>query len=469
MIVLIMVLSWGASQAWAQPVQAYIQENIPEILRDIQSRDYNNALKQARFIQRGSEPYDAANKNYLRQWFDAVVLNGMTHLNLMDQVQSQRMLIEFSLSPQGTPVEEARRDLETLTIAKMKKFVAGNYHPAVRVNACLLLGNLNQSEPRGTPPPPPVPKPDMLPELVAIFKDPNQIDAVRAAALVGIARHVELRTRFPAMGQVPADQSTAIREALVKLINQVEPPAERTQAGHDWLRESAVKIVAQLGKTTADNAAVDALLEVLAEPQASLDLKCTTVESLGQMQLAGVSDVNQVVPSVAGVAAACCAEEMKLIREVIGDVAVGEAGGAGGVLGFGSGTDPGAEIADPATIPTRRRLADRVHRLRTGLASDNPKSAILELATTNQQADIIKQVTDILDETMLALTQTSTTLVDLRLEIDKQLSRLNTIAPQPVAAPGAPATETSPAAGTPDTTESPEGAPPAADAPGLPF
>jgi hypothetical protein len=466
MLGLTMLTTWGMSPAWAQAPQSYIQENVPEKLRDVESLDYRRAQGQARDIQRGAKPYDAANKNYLRQWFDAVVFNGMTQLNSMDQLQSQRAMIEFSLSPMGTRPDEVRRDLETLTIAKMKKFVAGNYHPAVRVNACLLLGNLNQVEPQRAPP---VPRPDMLPELIAIFNDAKQIDAVRSAALVGIARHVDLRTRFPAMGQVPADQSTAIRGALVKLINQAEAPEGRTQAGHDWLRESAVKIVAQLGKTTADNAAVSALLGVLVEPQASLDLKCTTVESLGQMQLAGVSDVKQVVPRVAGVAAACYAEEMKLIRDVLGDEVTGEAAG-GGVLGFGSGTDPGAEIADPATIPTRRRLADRIHRLRIGLASDNPKSTILELATTNQRADVVKQVTDILDETMLALTQTTTTLADVRLELAKQLTRLNTIAPQPAAAAAEPpATETPPAAGTPDAAEPPAGTPPATDTPDLPF
>ena len=69
----------------------------------------------------------------------------------------------------------------------MKQLAAGPYHPAVQVNAMLMIGELNSVEQ------PPTPLPEALDAMIAAVQDTKLSDAVRVAALVGIERHVAPR------------------------------------------------------------------------------------------------------------------------------------------------------------------------------------------------------------------------------------------------------------------------------------
>ena len=70
----------------------------------------------------------------------------------------------------------------------MKNLVAGPFHPAVQVNAMLMIGELNSVEH------PPTPSPEALRLLIAAVGNTNLSDAVRAAAMVGIQRHPGCRS-----------------------------------------------------------------------------------------------------------------------------------------------------------------------------------------------------------------------------------------------------------------------------------
>ncbi len=76
------------------------------------------------------------------------------------------------------------RSSDALVLDFMKKLAAGNYHPAVRVNAMLAIGELNSVEP--TPNTPAVPLPEALKVLLAAVESSKLPDGVRAAAMVGI-------------------------------------------------------------------------------------------------------------------------------------------------------------------------------------------------------------------------------------------------------------------------------------------
>ena len=87
----------------------------------------------------------------------------------------------------------------------MQKLAAGNYHPAVRVNAMLMIGDLNRVEQ------PPTPLPEALTVMIAAVQSDQLSDAVRATAMVGIKRHV-------AAGISEEDARKTLTAAMLKIV-----------------------------------------------------------------------------------------------------------------------------------------------------------------------------------------------------------------------------------------------------------
>jgi hypothetical protein len=86
-----------------------------------------------------------------------------------------------------------RGHLNDLTLKYLKKFVTLNLHPAVRYNAMLIIGDLDYKTYETTGGLRPAdPMPEALEVLEGELVSPVQIDAVRVAAMIGLARHAEL-------------------------------------------------------------------------------------------------------------------------------------------------------------------------------------------------------------------------------------------------------------------------------------
>ena len=105
---------------------------------------------------------------------------------------------------------------------------------------------------------PPIPKIESLKVMLDELANPQQIDGVRAAALVGILRHVEIDRQ---LADVPGGQrrlvgnnaEIMIADAMLKLVNEKEAPEGRSQGGHDWMRRRAVEILGCLGGPGQNN------------------------------------------------------------------------------------------------------------------------------------------------------------------------------------------------------------------------
>jgi hypothetical protein len=106
-----------------------------------------------------------------------------------------------------------------------------NYHPAARINACLILGLLDAQEGiSGQRPPRP-----LLPALAEILKvvdNPESPEYLVAASLTGIQRHAEIDGQLPANARMRADVRGMIVDSMLRLLAKYDALQTEDQAGY---------------------------------------------------------------------------------------------------------------------------------------------------------------------------------------------------------------------------------------------
>jgi hypothetical protein len=193
---------------------------------------------------------------------------------------------EKFLTELGRAVPQAHDRAVDLAFTHMVRFAKDpDLHPGSRYNAVLLLGALNAKEPDRSPgnKTNPEPLPKALPELVGLYKDAAQSDAVKVAALLGILRHLEwdsFRKQSPQMAEAA---KTDIVSELIALAQATKPPAGRSEEGHTWMRRRAVEglMFAALPGTTKQIA--DVIEKLIANKDEPIALRCTAADSLGRL------------------------------------------------------------------------------------------------------------------------------------------------------------------------------------------
>ncbi|MBM4088677.1 MAG: hypothetical protein FJ276_04500 [Planctomycetes bacterium] len=257
--------------------------------------------------------------------------------------------------------------LVDLAYEEATKRVTGNYHPAVKYNALLIIGDLNQTESgmEGTAKTPPVRLARALDFLVEELKKPNQLDALRLAAMVGIKRHVQLSRQRPADAPIPDARKLEIITLAQAMMNEKTPPTGRTPDGHAWLRGRAIELLAAAGAVGDNLAIFNGIVAVLDDADAPLSLRCTAARALQQLDYTGVTGIDPVAigQRLAALAVFACRNEDERVKEEkklgldfsapgtsgypgSGYPGSGYPGGFGGPPGGYGGSD-GGESSDP--------------------------------------------------------------------------------------------------------------------------
>ncbi len=156
----------------------------------------------------------------------------------------------------------------------------GNYHPGVRINATLLLAQLNDQPPGAQPP---VPAQATIAPLVGLYRDQTAPDGVRAAALIGLHRW--------ALYGLPR-LSGAARNGFVSMMLALanEPtPANRTPEGHAYLKRYALDILQVLYTPEQGKAITDAFVKLSTSPD-----EPTVISLYATAKLARLKEVKQL-------------------------------------------------------------------------------------------------------------------------------------------------------------------------------
>lgn len=300
-------------------------------------------------ILRGSEPFDSQEtKDYLQGYYTRYYFPLLTHPKHIGDWPDFRQKFLRTLSVptlQEPPLLQVHDFLVELTYQAMIPLIRGNYHPAVRCNAMLMLGQLNSQDPLfiGDKKRPPVPRIESMKIMLDELASPKQIDGVKAAALAGILRHVEIDRQLAdtppgSPRRLVGNAETLIADAMLKLVNEKEAPEGRSREGHDWMRRRAVEVLGYLGTPGQNNSVVTALDGVLTDINAPVSLRCSAAEALGRLKFP--ANANLAVPDtakkLASVAVFACKQEAKRVEDQEAREAKDKLQGIGGA-GYGMG------------------------------------------------------------------------------------------------------------------------------------
>ncbi len=346
-------------------------------------------------LLRSELPLDASDQLRVENYFNGFEFRLLTQTAPEDLEKLPKLRFDlFKLYIQVCKHPANHQKLIDLTLAMMQQIVMNKFHPIVRYNAMIIIGELNEQEVLrvGAHPLMPEPYSAALNFIVDRVEDANTPDAIRVAALVGVIRHLEWEPyRAPGNPIPPATRTTMIN-ALIKLAEMKTPPAGRTPAGHNWLRRRAIEALGLAGVTTSLPNVVASVEKLLKDQTEPLQLRCGAALALGQMNVPPGLKVDAIDLSrtLGNLAAACIKaefdridslnrteEEHRAVYNTLGD------GGAGGGIPAGPGYGEGiilpgqgnaglaGDLApDPKGYrlePVRKRLRFQLYCVQVGL------------------------------------------------------------------------------------------------------
>lgn len=152
---------------------------------------------------------------------------------------------------------QIHQHLTSMTMEAMKEIATGNYHPAARYNAMLVIGALDAKagDPRGDGQPP-VPLPEAADFMLEQFQvnGSHAPDVLVLGAMIGLERHAQYG--------LPEEKQAAFTDAMVELVLS-ERPGERRSEFHAWLQYRAAQALAQMRSLGENNRVHDALVSML--------------------------------------------------------------------------------------------------------------------------------------------------------------------------------------------------------------
>ncbi|OHB73519.1 MAG: hypothetical protein A2V70_03800 [Planctomycetes bacterium RBG_13_63_9] len=289
---------------------------------------------------------------------------------LFDRYYQQHALARWTLPENRGRLTDYRRDLQnhlrsaktspvhnhlnTLALEFFRKLAAGRYHPPTRVGAMLMIGELNEVE-APSPSKLPVALPQARDVLLQTVSDPQQIEAVQVAALVGLSRHAQI-------GIPDTNAGKAVTDAMLALIKS-KRPAERSVDVHAWMLAQAAEILGELGAVGEGGAGGTALNDMVADSKLSWsgEPRVAAAEALGRLNYQNAAALNASASAFATalgqlVADACAVEaesqnpSPRRLKNRVGAALVGLTGpsldGTAGVASFATGPPHQALVAE---------------------------------------------------------------------------------------------------------------------------
>ena len=311
--------------------------------------------------------------------------------------------------PNGSPV--AREHVTGITIKAMTAFAKGNFHPAVRYNAALVLGQLDK-EPTGAGAnaPAPVPLPASTASLVDLLeggqKNPAAIpSSVTVGALVALERQTRLG--------IDPQYADRISKAALAVATAAERPEDISAPVFDWMRSLAARVLANQFAKGVTPPVHTALVKLISDKKMGLDDRCAVAETItpGMYQEAQGVNIDEAAAALGGLARAVLAKEADAGEDYQNEIVpedqlgsggyggeFGRGGGYGGEMGrggygggeFGGGYGRGGgglqELQDQTPRFEKRRMLDRIaaivrcgRALREAAGSDELKKRMTDL------------------------------------------------------------------------------------------
>jgi len=214
-------------------------------------------------------------KYFFPRWTDPAVANQLP--NLRKDLRNDFVLARPDQGAGKTG--EAHSQLSGIALELLKKMATENQPPVARVNAALMLGELNSAE-AGKPGEKPVPSQQAGELLKDFLKSDEMPEAVRVAALVGLQRHADLDAFKN------ADDRKEMTAIALKIL-EGGGPKETVTDGGAWMRSQASDLLATLGSPGSQGEVAAALGKVVANGNLPLATRAAAARALGRLNYKG--------------------------------------------------------------------------------------------------------------------------------------------------------------------------------------
>jgi hypothetical protein len=350
----------------------------------------------ATILRADAAPNPAAIKQ-LDDYFKGYLYPSMTDIDpLALGALSKKREDLFQRYLNSTKSQAARDHVNTISLQAMGAIAKGPYHPAVRYNAALILGQLDVQPgkplPAGT---------DGLLTLLENDQFNNQPvpTAIKVAALVGLQRHLRLGAD-PAVGE-------RITNAALAVINREELPEDVSAKAYGWVRRQAAEVLAIQFDKGLTPPAYQAFVRVIGDKKMDVDDRCATAKLLRTTMFASAQGLNRedAILALGALAREVLQVEAKDARDYLDEMLAGgsfAAAGGGGRMGgefggrggmeFGGRGEGGGGFADVLQEDLgpqyeKRRMIDRTLAIVAGAdavaegGSDEEKARLTEFST----------------------------------------------------------------------------------------
>ncbi|PQO41705.1 hypothetical protein [Blastopirellula marina] len=290
-----------------------------------------------------SKPMDEQGRQLIRKFFRDAYLKSWTKRSNWQHAGANRQeflrLYYGSLNSQPN----ARQMLNEIVLEYMREYIKPAYHPVLRYNAALLIGDLRSKEMDSISQTPEVPYPESLPVLLEAIADEKQSDAVKVAAWVGLLEQSELYGVN--LGSMPNDLKTKIITLVINTLQQNEVPEGHSEDAHLWIRKRAIDVASTIGNAGKNGALAAALDSIILNPNLPIDMRCSAIAAKGNLafdnETANQMDVVRQSTDIGKIALEAVAADVTWFDESLKEYQkkmFGAGGGYGGEYGgYGEG------------------------------------------------------------------------------------------------------------------------------------
>ena len=122
--------------------------------------------------------------------------------------------------------------------------------------------------------------------------------------------------RHASLGGIPKEKTAPLIEALLKVVNQQEPPGGRDPAAHQFIRRKAAEVLATIGSVGPNNSVVKAFQAIAADPDTRPGLRCDMIQFLGQLKYPAAAkvDLQRLANSIGHDAVEICKQELSAAK-----------------------------------------------------------------------------------------------------------------------------------------------------------
>lgn len=365
-------IALGSGTVVAQEPQYKFMDKHPKaILEGRAVREAYNAKKAA---VNSPGPLTAQQQAAIKNYYSFHIAIGMASraaLNSPNQFYRWRFDILRDLTDDevtGTASKHQWLVNEVLDLCKI--CLRPDFSPACRVNAAILMGELNEREMGGSGSSltPPVPLPAARNELLKLVSNAKEDPAVQVAALVGLVRHAKA---LAAAGNV----DNQLIKAFVQIAEEQAPANAEAAETLRWKQRLAIEALGAI----RNPAAIPLVERFVADESLPMWLRCTAADALGKMDFRNASDLKldypQLAKALGSIAVKAVKEQLEGLQSHIRD---NPDTGFQPRVGFGEG---GVEQEQPENwyvTQVRRELAFHLSCVSSGLQGlqkSNPDAA----------------------------------------------------------------------------------------------